>query len=150
METAKQQLRNIIRESEDTTLDYISGVLFRYGVNFDTITSDDGEEALKLMFNDNTISSFDEIVSFLDKMGYKEVEFNDNAHIFVKKPLSTINEQKIASLICESLEKKDVIDMFRKDKDFEKKVREIAADVVTELFRVLWQHNGLFKNLAKK
>ena len=35
----------------------------------------------------------------------------------------------------------------KKDKDFEKRVKEIATDVITELFRILWQHNGIFKNL---
>jgi hypothetical protein len=39
--------------------------------------------------------------------------------------------------------------MFKKDKDFEKQVKKITSDVITDLFRVLWQHNGIFKNLAK-
>lgn len=60
-----------------------------------------------------------------------------------------INEEKIASLICEELKKSDVMDIIKKDRDFEKRIKEIASDVVTDLFRVLWQHNGIFKNLAR-
>lgn len=60
-----------------------------------------------------------------------------------------INEEKIASLITEEIKKSDVISIIKNDKDFEKRVKEIANDVVVDLFRVLWQHNGIFKNLAK-
>ena len=60
-----------------------------------------------------------------------------------------LNEAKIAKIISEELKKSDVIDLFKKDNDFEKQVKKITSDVLTDLFRVLWQHNGLFKNLAK-
>lgn len=60
-----------------------------------------------------------------------------------------LNEAKIANIISEELKKSDVIDMFKKDKDFEKQVKKITSDVLTDLFRVLWQHNGIFKNLSK-
>jgi hypothetical protein len=63
--------------------------------------------------------------------------------------MKKLNEVKIAHIISEELKKSDVIDMFKKDKDFEKQVKKITSDVLTDLFRVLWQHNGLFKNLAK-
>lgn len=63
--------------------------------------------------------------------------------------MKTLNEVKIAHIISEELKKSDIIDMFKKDKDFEKQVKKITSDVLTDLFRVLWQHNGLFKNLAK-
>lgn len=63
--------------------------------------------------------------------------------------MKKLNEVKIAHIISEELKKSDVIDMFKKDKDFEKQVKKITSDILTDLFRVLWQHNGLFKNLAK-
>lgn len=63
--------------------------------------------------------------------------------------MKTINESKIAQIISEELKKSDVIDMFKKDKDFEKQVKKITSDVLTDLFRILWQHHGLFKNLSK-
>ena len=56
-------------------------------------------------------------------------------------------QRKIAKLVTEEIQKSDVIDIVKKDKDFEKRVKEIATDVITELFRILWQHNGIFKNL---
>lgn len=60
-----------------------------------------------------------------------------------------INEEKIVQLVTEEMKKSDIISMIKNDKDFEKRVKEIANDVVVDLFRVLWQHNGIFKNLAK-
>lgn len=60
-----------------------------------------------------------------------------------------LNEKKIADLVCEELKKSDVLDMIKNDKSFEKRVKEITSDVVTELFRVLWQHNSIFRNLAR-
>ena len=56
-------------------------------------------------------------------------------------------QRKIAKLVTEEMQKSDVIDIVKKDKDFEKRVKEIVTDVITELFRILWQHNGIFKNL---
>lgn len=60
-----------------------------------------------------------------------------------------INEEKIAQLVCEELKKSDIIDIAKKDKDFEKRIKEIVSDVVVDMFRVLWQHNGIFKSLGK-
>ena len=60
-----------------------------------------------------------------------------------------INEEKIASIVTEEINKSDILKLIKNDKDFEKRVKEIANDVVTDLFRVLWQHNGIFKNLAR-
>lgn len=60
------------------------------------------------------------------------------------------NKHKLISLITEELKKSDVIDIINKDKDFEKRVKKITADVVTDLFRVLWQHNSIFKGLADR
>lgn len=60
-----------------------------------------------------------------------------------------INEEKIVNLVAEEIKKSDVLKYIKNDKDFEKRVKEIANDVVVDLFRVLWQHNGIFKNLAK-
>jgi hypothetical protein len=60
------------------------------------------------------------------------------------------SQDKIISLITEEMKKSDVMDIIKKDKDFEKRVKQITADVVTELFRVLWQHNNIFKGLADR
>ncbi len=58
------------------------------------------------------------------------------------------NNEKIISLITEEMKKSDIMDIIKNDKDFEKRVKKITADVVTELFRVLWQHNSIFKALG--
>ena len=60
-----------------------------------------------------------------------------------------IGRKEIVKLVTEELDKSDVMNLIKKDKDFEKRVKEIAAEVVTELFRVLWQHNAIFKNLSR-
>lgn len=60
-----------------------------------------------------------------------------------------INEEKISSIIAEEINKSEILKFIKNDKDFEKRIKQITSDVVTDLFRVLWQHNGLFKNLAK-
>lgn len=61
----------------------------------------------------------------------------------------SIKRNEIVNLIAEAIDKSEILDYIKKDKNFEKRVKEIASDVVTELFRVLWQHNSLFKNLGK-
>lgn len=60
-----------------------------------------------------------------------------------------IKSGKMAEIICEEIQKSDIWKSLKNDRDFEKRVKELAADVVTDLFRVLWQHNSIFKNLAK-
>lgn len=60
-----------------------------------------------------------------------------------------ITESQIVEAVTQELKKSDVIDIIKKDKDVEKRMKEIASDIVTELFRVLWQHNGIFKNLSR-
>ena len=60
-----------------------------------------------------------------------------------------INENKIAYMISEELKKSDVVDILKKDKTAEKEIKKIVADVLTDFFKVMFQHNSLFKNLVK-
>ena len=60
-----------------------------------------------------------------------------------------LTEGQIVEMVTEELQKSDVINLIKHDKDFEKKVKEIIADCIAEMFRVLWQHNGIFKSLAR-
>ena len=60
-----------------------------------------------------------------------------------------ITEGQIVEAVTAELKKSDIVDMFKHDKDFEKKVKEIVTEVLMELFRVLWQHNGIFRGLAR-
>ena len=59
-----------------------------------------------------------------------------------------VNE-KVIKLIAEEINKSDVIDIIKKDKDFEKRVKDIVSDIIVDMFRVLYQHNGIFKSLGK-
>ena len=60
-----------------------------------------------------------------------------------------LNESKIANLITEELKKTDVIDMIKKDKDFENRVKEIVRTLLKDMFRVLYQHNDILKALGR-
>lgn len=62
--------------------------------------------------------------------------------------MNRITEDKIISLITEELKKSDVMDIIKNDNEFEKRVKKITADVVTDLFRILWQHSNIFKSLG--
>lgn len=53
------------------------------------------------------------------------------------------------TLLVEELDKDDVLDMFKKNKEFEKRVKEISAGVVTELFRILWQRRAFYDDIKR-
>lgn len=55
----------------------------------------------------------------------------------------------ISNLITEELDKDDVVDMFKKNREFEKRVKEISAGVVSELFRILWQRRAFYDDIKK-
>ena len=61
-----------------------------------------------------------------------------------------MTEERLVGLITEEIKKSDIIDVIKKDSNFEKRVREIVSDVVVDMYRVLWQHNSLFKSLGVK
>lgn len=60
-----------------------------------------------------------------------------------------LTENILEQVITEEIQKSDIWKTLKNDRDFEKRVKELASEVVTELFRVLWQHNAIFKNLAR-
>jgi hypothetical protein len=64
--------------------------------------------------------------------------------------INQLNEEKIVKIVADSIKGSDIFKAIEKDKDFEKKVKEITVEVMTEFFRVMFQHSGIFKNLAKK
>lgn len=66
-----------------------------------------------------------------------------------------INEN-LVRLITEELTKSEVktmisnsIDSKLSSRDFDKKVKSLAADVLNELFKILWQRNNIWKNSVK-
>jgi len=58
-------------------------------------------------------------------------------------------ENRISNIITEEIKKSEALDYIKKDKDFEKRVKDIVIGVVIDLFRTLWQHNSLYKNMLK-
>lgn len=66
-----------------------------------------------------------------------------------------INEN-LVRLITEELTKSEVksmisnsIDSKLSSRDFDKKVKSLAAEVLNELFKILWQRNNMWKNSVK-
>ena len=59
-----------------------------------------------------------------------------------------INEEQIRHIIAEDMTKaevdKIVANFAKSDREFERRVKNIAADVVKQLFKTLWQKNGIY------
>ena len=61
----------------------------------------------------------------------------------------TINESIIKDIIEEELTRSDVNSIISdkmSSQEFKKKVKELASEVVNELFKILWQRNTLWKS----
>lgn len=61
----------------------------------------------------------------------------------------TINESVIKYIIEEELTRSDVNSIISdkmSSQEFKKKVKELASEVVNELFKILWQRNTLWKS----
>ena len=59
-----------------------------------------------------------------------------------------INEEMSKSEISSLISSK--IDSNLSSKEFEKKVKEITASVMSELFKLLWQREAFWKNSVKR
>lgn len=69
----------------------------------------------------------------------------------------TVNENRLYSIINEELSKDDVSSLINQkisselsSSDFKRKIREISADVVSELFKILWQRNNTWKSAVSR
>ena len=58
-------------------------------------------------------------------------------------------KESLSNILIEELDKDDVVDLFKKNKEFEKRVKEISAGVVSELFRILWQRRAFYDDIKK-
>lgn len=58
-------------------------------------------------------------------------------------------KESMSNLLIEELDKDDVVDLFKKNKEFEKRVKEISAGVVSELFRILWQRRAFYDDIKR-
>ena len=68
-----------------------------------------------------------------------------------------VNENRLYSIINEELSKADVSSLINQkisselsSSDFKRKIREISADVVSELFKILWQRNNTWKSAVSR
>lgn len=68
-----------------------------------------------------------------------------------------ITDKQLYNLIVEELTKSDVnslitskIDQNLDSREFKKKVKEIAAEIVSNLFRTLWQQNSMWKKACQQ
>lgn len=66
-----------------------------------------------------------------------------------------LNEDILRDCICEELTKGEVsslisskIDAAIGSREFKKKVKELAAEVVNEIFKILWQRNSFWKSAS--
>lgn len=64
-----------------------------------------------------------------------------------KNIFDLVNEEMSRSEISSLISSK--IDSNMSSKNFEKKVKEISASVIDELFKILWQRNSFWKNSVK-
>ena len=58
-------------------------------------------------------------------------------------------KESMSNLLIEELDKDDVVDMFKKNREFEKRVKERSAGVVSELFRILWQRRAFYDDIKR-
>lgn len=66
-----------------------------------------------------------------------------------------LNENSIRKILMEELTKGEISSMIASrlgdnmnSREFKKKVKEIAADVVSEVFKILWQRNSFWKSAS--
>ena len=64
-----------------------------------------------------------------------------------------LTETKLNNIIVEELSKSEITSLINSkldtkltSREFKKQVKELAADVVSELFKVLWQRNSFWKS----
>ena len=58
-------------------------------------------------------------------------------------------KESMSNFLIEELDKDDVVDLFKKNKEFEKRVKENSAGVVSELFRILWQRRAFYDDIKR-
>jgi hypothetical protein len=66
-----------------------------------------------------------------------------------------LNESSFREYLFETLTKSEVSSMIAaklgdnmNSREFKKKVKELAADVVNEIFKILWQRNSFWKSAS--
>ena len=62
---------------------------------------------------------------------------------------SIVNESNVTDIISSHEFEKKIKDTIKNDKDFEKEVKKIIADALSETFKTLWQRNQFWKDMVK-
>lgn len=69
----------------------------------------------------------------------------------------TLNENRLRQILAEELTKSDVtsivnskIDSALSSREFKKAVKELSAEVMNELFKILWQRNSIWKSSVQR
>ena len=78
-------------------------------------------------------------------------------YLYKKCAYMDINEKKLQQIISEELSKSDVNSMISSkinsalsSRDFKQKVKELSSEVVSELFKILWQRNSFWKSTVSR
>lgn len=78
-------------------------------------------------------------------------------YLYIKICTMEINESVLQRIISEELSKSDVNSMISSklssalsSREFKQKVKELSADVVSELFKLLWQRNNIWKSSVSR
>lgn len=61
-----------------------------------------------------------------------------------------ISENKLLGMLSEELSKRDILSLMKTDKDIERRVKELAGEVVVSLFKVLWQQRNFYDKTITK
>ncbi len=68
-----------------------------------------------------------------------------------------LNEEQFQNMITEELNKNEIISLIRDkidsnldSREFKKKVKEISAEIVSNLFKTLWQQNNMWKRACQQ
>ena len=73
--------------------------------------------------------------------------------LFIINYLSVIDLWRMKTkktYLKEEFDKDDMMDVVKRDKNFEKRIKEITTDVVVDLFRVLWQRRSSYESEIKR
>ena len=53
-------------------------------------------------------------------------------------------------IVKEEFDRDDMLQLLKRDKEIERRIKEITTEVVTDLFRVLWQRKSSYESELKK
>ena len=58
--------------------------------------------------------------------------------------------KQMSRRLTEEFDKDDVIQLMKRDRDIEKRIKEIVADVIAELFHTLWTRRSVDDSELKR